>query len=281
MLRHAAVWTFLSLLIVVAVALTARRLGGALREPLSAAALLTVGLALSLWAGGLHQLLLQHDSLHQRPTNCAREHWLPTGLAAIVTASALLTALALSLPNSSGGALALLWGPLAAEEVLSWAFRLKNARSVSASAARKAVPFQPSSPGSDSSVVLDLDESTLDEAAISQRLLRRRDEQGRETISGTIRVDFAAQQRTASAHVAFCPPLGVAPQCFAEPVGGPPADVKIVQVLPYGARFDVRLEAAASGEQQVTLEFMACEPPAGESTSGQAASSKESLDEPA
>ena len=72
---------------------------------------------------------------------------------------------------------------------------------------------------------------------------------------------LAAGQRTASVHIAFCPPFAQTPEVSAEQTAGPPARLKTVQVLPYGARFDLKLAAACPESADVLLEFIAeCRP---------------------
>ena len=75
--------------------------------------------------------------------------------------------------------------------------------------------------------------------------------------AGWLRLSFAAGQRTGSVHVAFCPPLRVTPEMEVEQIEGPEARIKTAQVLPYGARFDLKLAAAAEQPTTVLLQFTA------------------------
>jgi hypothetical protein len=86
---------------------------------------------------------------------------------------------------------------------------------------------------------------------------RRRAAGGTEEISGWLRVTFAAGQRTAAAHAAFCPPLGAMPDITFEQLDGPPARIKPGQVLPFGIRLDLKLSAAAEAPADVLLRFSA------------------------
>ena len=67
---------------------------------------------------------------------------------------------------------------------------------------------------------------------VVQQLTRSRAANGTEEISGWLRTSFAAGQRTASVHVAFCPPLGATPELSVEQIDGPEARIKTAQVLP-------------------------------------------------
>ncbi len=59
--------------------------------------------------------------------------------------------------------------------------------------------------------------------------------------TGTLRVDFASGQRTASAHVGFCPPLPEIPTVQAQLLKGPQARIKVGTVVPHGLRLDIKL----------------------------------------
>jgi hypothetical protein len=103
---------------------------------------------------------------------------------------------------------------------------------------------------------LPVDEDTPD-PFVTQQITRRLNEDGVEELAGWLRLTFAAGQRTGSAHVAFCPPLAVAPQVTVEQIEGPEARIKTAQLLPYGARFDLKLAAAADEDTSVLLQFTA------------------------
>jgi hypothetical protein len=90
---------------------------------------------------------------------------------------------------------------------------------------------------------------------IVQQLVRRREPDGSEWLNGSLRVDFAPGQRVASAHVAFCPPFFRTPDCEAESVDGPDCQVKVSQLAPHGARFEVRLDRPAESAESVMLEI--------------------------
>ena len=89
-----------------------------------------------------------------------------------------------------------------------------------------------------------------------QTMIRTREADG-EAVAGTLRADFRAGERTVYAHIGFCPPLAQTPQIEFEQTDGPEATIKLAQVLPHGARFDVRLQRASDETVRVELAFHA------------------------
>ncbi len=90
---------------------------------------------------------------------------------------------------------------------------------------------------------------------MSQQFVRRQNAAGGETIEGLLRVRVARGQRHATAHVAICPPLERVGECYAEPCDGPPASVKVAQVLCYGVRFEIKLDEPPDEPASVVVEF--------------------------
>ena len=91
--------------------------------------------------------------------------------------------------------------------------------------------------------------------SICQQVVRRREQDGSETIVGWLRTTVPAAARHAAAHVAICPPFGGLPECFAEQMDGPPARIKVAQVLPHGVRFEIKLDEPAAEATDVLVEF--------------------------
>ena len=92
---------------------------------------------------------------------------------------------------------------------------------------------------------------------VLQQLTRSRTADGGELLSGWLRVDLAAGQRTANLHVAFCPPFARVPRISVQQIGGPEARVKTAQSLPYGVRFDVKVAEEGSEASILLLQFAA------------------------
>ena len=63
--------------------------------------------------------------------------------------------------------------------------------------------------------------------------------------------------RTATAHVAFCPPFAERPQFDVRRTAGPACRVKLGQLLPQGARIEIKLHAPAAASDRLSLEFTA------------------------
>ncbi len=101
-----------------------------------------------------------------------------------------------------------------------------------------------------------------DKDAVLQQLTRSRAADGCETIRGTLVAEFAAGERTAILHVAFCPPFGRQPTVATKVAEGPRCDAKLAQILHQGARFEARLARASTRPERVTLEFVASDGPA-------------------
>ena len=107
------------------------------------------------------------------------------------------------------------------------------------------------------------DETGLDDAeplrslpsAVVQQLIRRREPGAAESLRGSLRTDFVVGQRTASAHVAICPPFVRPPHCQAAVAAGPPAEVRVASLLPFGVRLEIKLGQPAPGPQSVVVEF--------------------------
>ena len=92
---------------------------------------------------------------------------------------------------------------------------------------------------------------------IVQQLTRVRTPEDTEELRGWLRVPLASGQRTESVHLAFCPPLAATPELLVEQIDGPEARLKTGQLLPDGARIDLKLVSAADEPASVVLEFVA------------------------
>ena len=104
-------------------------------------------------------------------------------------------------------------------------------------------------------------EPTDPAADILQQLTLRTTTEGGQELSGWLRMPLAAGQRTGSLHVAFCPSFNQAPQVQAEAVSGPDCRLKAAQVLPYGARLDVKLDEPAGDNESVLVWFFGAATP--------------------
>lgn len=80
---------------------------------------------------------------------------------------------------------------------------------------------------------------------------------GREQIRGNLHLHVPQGARTAIAHVGFCPPFAERPQFEMRLTSGPPCRLKVGQLLPQGARIEIKLHAPPTAPQTLSLEFTA------------------------
>jgi hypothetical protein len=90
---------------------------------------------------------------------------------------------------------------------------------------------------------------------VSQQLTRAVGEDGCEVLYGLLRGHFAPGQRSLRLHVSFCPPFDTIPEVSVDNVEGPELIVRVGQVLPYGARLDLRLKTLSAEPLDVVLEL--------------------------
>ena len=77
-----------------------------------------------------------------------------------------------------------------------------------------------------------------------------------EELRGWLRVPLAAGQRTASVHVAFCPPLAATPELLVEQIDGPESPTEDRATASLRRRIDLRLATTAAEPAAVVLEFV-------------------------
>jgi hypothetical protein len=226
----------LALLALAAAILAARRLSGGFARPPDGAVLILTGAVAALAAVAARVLWRE---------NAPRAQWSAFDplMRGGPLAALLALGLALTLPRAEPAALIVFWVVLAAEEV--WSARWARERSAPAApldwAARAALP----------------EAERADEADVLLRMTRVRDGERNEVLRGSTRAEFQAGQRAAALHLAFCPPFAQTPELEAFQIEGPETRVKIGQVLPYGARLDLRLIAAPSELTVAVIEFAA------------------------
>jgi hypothetical protein len=227
--------------------LVARRASGALSSSPRSEVVALTALTLVLWAWLVRMAYRQSGQAHQqslagelRSPDSAFTIWIPL----IVTS---LFAVACSYPFArvvdyvvwSVALAAVIWGP------------------------QFALPARRSSPAIGGEICA---------GSVLQELTRYRLADGREAVRGTLRADFAAGERSTTLYVAFCPPFERLPHVEAFVVDGPPATVKLAQVLHQGAQIEVRLAGMASCQQSVTVRLSAVERPVTETANSVEAS---------
>ena len=234
-------------LLLLGLLMLARRGAGALEHPLSTLGLLAATFVLAGTCQFLHVLW--------RGLRLPRRVAVVASIA--VSAGFLATALALSLPGSPQAPLALLWAVLVAGEGTALLVASGDRPAAPARLKPRTSAPQLSSPG-------ELAAPTWDDGllppGVTQRTTRAIEAETGEVIHGTVRETFAPGQRTANVHLAFCPPLAVTPELTCEQIEGPEATVKVGELEPYGARFDLRLKRASQEPVEVVLEWSAIAP---------------------
>lgn len=239
-----------SLLALGGVVILSRRLSGALAAPLSFGTLLVCACLLVAAA-------LVFRAAFQPPARF-RERWAEYLFYALPSGVLLLWAIGLSAPGTGGGLIAL-WGVLLLEEGWSWGQlrrRVPVAPPLESKASNAELPLSAVSDlGQSLTESESLAEADEPDEAICQQVVRRRESDGGETIAGWLRAEVPAAARHATAHVAICPPFEGLPQCFAEQMDGPPAQIKVAQVLPHGVRFEIKLDEPGALAADVLVEF--------------------------
>ncbi len=104
----------------------------------------------------------------------------------------------------------------------------------------------------------EVEEAPLEEASVAgeqvlQQLTRTATAAGADVLRATLFAEFPAGSRTASVHVAFCPPFVCLPQAEFQQASGPSARIKLAQLLAHGARFDVKLSSSAAQRESVCI----------------------------
>ncbi len=242
-LRRWSAAAMVALLGLAAVLIGWRRLAGALDEPLAAMPLLLTGTLLAAVAVGVRLT---------RQRNGRNDLVLSLSCSACVAA----VAAAVSLPRDDWWAAVGFWALLVIEE--TWAWRPAVWRRP-----RRTTPAPPPDPPRTVSPEALSPEPQHEPPAatptegVLQQLTRSRAADGSERLSGWLQASFLAGQRTASVHVAFCPPFAAVPELSVKQVAGPPARVKTAQLLPQGARLDLKLDSTAEEPHDVALQFSA------------------------
>jgi hypothetical protein len=230
----------LAVLWLAAMTLLARRLAGALVDPLPALTLVGLGFVLSALA------VVCHLAVWQLFAGARPLRW-------TITAALVLSAVAVSLPGSSVIGLIGLWGLVLGQEAWAWRRELRG---------NEDSPPNPRPLPRGDDIRIDPPQLPMPHFPtedISQQLTRRRGERD-EIVSGWLRVALEAGQRTAAAHVAFCPPLVETPRVTLRQTEGPSARIKEGQVLTHGLRLEIKLAEPPVAATSVLVEFTAQSP---------------------
>lgn len=236
----------IGLLWLAAILLVWRRLAGALSSPLDLPAIVALAAVLAATAAAA-RLLMRQD--HAR-----RRHRLAE---AAVSAPVVLLAAAASLSGTPVAGLILLWVAIAAEEVLAWWIGPRRTQPGLQPPAPSDPPLEMAKEPDTGEPVDEESEEEVPPGEILQQITRSRLADGGEILSGWLRVPLAAGQRSANVHLAFCPPFSQTPQLAVDQRDGPSARIRPIQILPYGARFDLKLAQSCASDTALVLHFVA------------------------
>jgi|GEM_PF-2734467 len=229
-----------------------------------------IGVALFVWAVAIALLAAASRWIwfadeRRPPAADALVRYLPLAAAAITAASIATT-------GASLFPIALAWILLAAEELAvmgilrhgslrglteGWAmFRAWQPapRKVGPTTAHPATARQTTGPVERPNTVRETQTSADD---CVQRIVRAQAIDGGDHLQASLSTRLDVGQTTAQIHVAFCPSFARVPALDFRQIAGPAARVKLGQLLPHGARFEVKLSDPATAVSQVTLEVLA------------------------
>jgi hypothetical protein len=242
--HHQLAATLLGLLAAAAAVVVWRRLAGALVQSLDPIVLLS--------ASGLAATTAATIRIVWLPMRGKRaSQFESTGMVIASLAAAAFVA-GLLVPGTSIAFMLLAGAIIAAEEIWAWRTYLRRGAARECHEAGWQPALRRRKAGDLPDVVPPKD--------VVQQLVRSQAADGSEQLRGWLRTRFAAGQRTASAHVAFCPPFAATPQLTVEQIGGPEARLKTGQLLPYGVRIDLKLAEPAEEVTTVLLQLIARSP---------------------
>ena len=231
-------WLLVGLLVFSAVTVAWRRwMAGALVDPPAWQPLLAAGFLAAAAVASARRLQAGHSSNRLQPIAA----WIPTVALG-------LFGLVMTFPGSSVAAIGSFWAILVAEEV--WAFSMH----ASPAAKESWIPGSLGSLTEEKEGEVPLPARSAADHVV-QHFERTERGDGAEGISGWLRIPVAAGQRTVSAHVAFCPPFGRIPTWNPRQVEGPNARLRTTQLMAYGARIELKLDASPVEPVEILVHF--------------------------
>lgn len=265
-LMHAVLVSATLVLLGVAVWLCARRLAGAVEQPLGLPALVAVGV---LAAALMSAVRCGWRHMSDEPLG----RWSPAILWWYLPAlAAVLLAVSVSVPGASLSGVILLWSLLLLHEVF-WGQAVWRARAASSAAAEPAAAPPVSVAAADdnelpatSRAPIPLPsrlQETGDDQELSlpgdvcQQITRSQSPAHGDSVAGVLRASFQPGERSRNLHVAFCPPMAGRPLVEVVQLSGPRTRVKAADVQPFGVRFDLRLATVSAAAEDVLIHFEA------------------------
>ena len=177
----------------------------------------------------------------------------------VVSIAMLVLGMALSRADGNAAALIAFWAFISGEEFWAWS----HVRRVGVHRTKSRPSTMPRVDRSASDNELSEDQEPVEPAAdVVQQLTLRTTAEGGQELSGWLRMNLSAGQRTGTLHVAFCPPFDRPPVVQAEAVAGTDCRIKVTEAQTYGARLAIKLKAPAAEEESVLVWFFAATVPA-------------------
>jgi hypothetical protein len=252
-----AAWMLSGCLIAVALFLMTRRCAGALSEPLPALLLIAVGMVMTAITCAVHLLEQGADE------NQLAILW-STAPEFLTIVALPLFAAAITLPGSTWPGITLLWVTVGCAELGLLVLRRNRRFQTSLPEGAVEKPWHGSSLIDQTSSFNDKEHTWLTEdelASPTQKLVYRLTPEGICVVEGWLQTNFLPGQRTAVVHVAFCPAFRETPIVEAELQDGPAGEIRPTLVLPWGVRWEVKLELAAVEPITVSIEFFGSDVP--------------------
>jgi hypothetical protein len=250
----------LSLLLALALVMLVRRIGGAFVQPLCGLAMVAAAAGLAIVVALVRLLVIGWfaRALHSEPSTqySVRSASHQDGVAARSTSIAfaipgiagIVLLAAFTLSGTPAVAIAFAWFLVVAGEGASWLLTyrpelLNRHRWQQISAIRETTE----------EIAAEVEAEVP--AGLVQQLTRVR-EGDRESIHALLMAKIPPGDRLAAIHVAFCPPLEVAPELTAHAIDADDAEVRITQAETFGARIEVRVREVASEQHSVLVEVL-------------------------
>ncbi|REJ65473.1 MAG: hypothetical protein DWQ31_17980 [Planctomycetota bacterium] len=253
-------FSIIALLVCVAALLAWRRFDGALGTPLSWPVALVAGTLL-----GLAALAALVGTRGPRwATRISRPAMRRTLLAAWSLLPHLATAVVLAtlcLPGTEFTALVALWSPLGVAVALSLGMLLptrqnNQAASTGETAGRRNLRFD-TAHTADTSPVVPAPHFPPENA--SQQMIRLRTPEGQDVCHGWVRATFDEGQQHQVVHLAFCPPFQTRPELATSLADGQAVEIRHAQLMPYGARVELKRDRSERQSATALLRFSATE----------------------
>ncbi|MBL8827940.1 MAG: hypothetical protein JNM18_13265 [Planctomycetaceae bacterium] len=227
----------LALLVAVALTLAVRRAAGAFSRPLPSVILAVIGACVTL---------LIVSSRAALPTTLAGRA-LPSWLGATI-------GLALAVRGTSATGLVWLLIGVVAEALWHWRSVFTERDAVNSTLAEPPPLLAPVV-----SVAEVADDATAGDEILDlrQNLRRGVTADGVDVLIGEVQAVFAIEQRIETVHLAFCPPFERTPTLDLEQVEGPEARIEVGQLVPYGARLELKLSQPGPARVTIALSIRA------------------------